>query len=89
MECNGDRFYKNHVMLHMHSSYGIFLFQGIFERLFRDIDEYVTFQYFKSFRRVRVNFTNHEQATEARDKFHMTEFRDEIIKCYFTQVRVS
>ncbi|KAK4324332.1 hypothetical protein Pmani_005021 [Petrolisthes manimaculis] len=59
--------------------------RAMFERLFQDIDENVTFQYFKSFRRVRVNFTNNEQATQAREKFHMTEFRDEIIKCYFTQ----
>ncbi|XP_053631556.1 calcipressin-1 [Cherax quadricarinatus] len=59
--------------------------RDIFESLFHDIDETVTFQYFKSFRRVRVNFASHAQATQARDKLHMTEFSGEIIKCYFTQ----
>ncbi|KAK8749097.1 hypothetical protein OTU49_015672 [Cherax quadricarinatus] len=61
--------------------------RDIFESLFHDIDETVTFQYFKSFRRVRVNFASHAQATQARDKLHMTEFSGEIIKCYFTQGR--
>ncbi|XP_071542743.1 calcipressin-1 isoform X2 [Panulirus ornatus] len=57
----------------------------IFESLFLDIDETATFQYFKSFRRVRVNFNSPEETAKARDKLHMTEFRGEIIKCYFTQ----
>lgn len=55
------------------------------EALFLDIDETVSFQYFKSFRRVRVNFASHEQAGRARDKVHMTEFGGEVIKGYFTQ----
>ncbi|XP_066952801.1 calcipressin-1 [Macrobrachium rosenbergii] len=57
----------------------------LFEVLFQDIDETVTFQYFKSFRRVRVNFTTAAQAAEARTKVHMMEYKGEIIKCYFTQ----
>lgn len=64
-----------------------YLFQGRFEDLFYHIDDSVSFQYFKSFRRVRVNFATHEQASTARDKVHMTEFGGEVIKGYFTQVR--
>ncbi|KAK8387768.1 hypothetical protein O3P69_018324 [Scylla paramamosain] len=45
-----------------------------FESLFHEIDEMVNFQYFKSFRRVRVNFATAEQATRGREKVHMTEF---------------
>ncbi|XP_069190604.1 calcipressin-1-like [Procambarus clarkii] len=57
----------------------------IFESLFHDVDKSVTFQYFRSFRRVRVNFASHAQASTARDNLHMTEFNGEVIKCYFTQ----
>ncbi|KAG0723667.1 Calcipressin-2 [Chionoecetes opilio] len=56
-----------------------------FESLFHEIDETVNFQYFKSFRRVRVNFATAEQANRGRDKIHMTEFNGEVIKGYFTQ----
>ncbi|XP_047494410.1 calcipressin-1-like [Penaeus chinensis] len=59
--------------------------KNIFELLFEDIDETATFQYFKSFRRVRVNFATPTQAAAARIKLHMTEFQGEVIKCYFTQ----
>ncbi|XP_045104354.1 calcipressin-2-like [Portunus trituberculatus] len=56
-----------------------------FESLFHEIDEMVNFQYFKSFRRVRVNFATAEQATRGREKVHLTEFNGETIKSYFTQ----
>lgn len=56
-----------------------------FESLFHEIDETVNFQYFKSFRRVRVNFATAEQTIRGRDKVHMTEFNGELIKGYFTQ----
>ncbi|KAG7167495.1 sarah-like [Homarus americanus] len=59
--------------------------RAIFQSLFHDVDETATFQYFKSFKRVRVNFASAAQAAAARNKLHLTEFRGEIIKCYFTQ----
>ncbi|KAK7065240.1 Calcipressin [Halocaridina rubra] len=59
--------------------------RALFEDLFQEIDETVTFQYFKSFRRVRVNFCTAEQASAARTKVHLMEYKGEIIKCYFTQ----
>lgn len=59
--------------------------KSLFEAKFQEIDETVTFQYFKSFRRARVNFDTNENAAEARSKFHKTEYKGEIIKCFFTQ----
>ncbi|CAL4067198.1 unnamed protein product, partial [Meganyctiphanes norvegica] len=56
-----------------------------FESIFQEIDEIVTFQYYKSFRRAIVNFDTHEHAAEARLKFHKTDYKGEIIKCFFTQ----
>ncbi|XP_011493952.1 PREDICTED: protein sarah [Ceratosolen solmsi marchali] len=55
------------------------------ERLFKQFGEDATFQYFRSFRRMRVNYNSSSAAAQARIKLHQTHFGNTDINCYFAQ----
>ncbi|KAJ1531789.1 hypothetical protein ONE63_000444 [Megalurothrips usitatus] len=55
------------------------------EEMFRAFGEPATFQFFRSFRRLRVNYGCPAAAAKARIQLHQTRFGDHIINCYFAQ----
>lgn len=56
------------------------------EDLFRTFSENATFQWLRSFRRLRVNYDNAVAAANARIKLHQYEFNKKtVITCYFAQ----
>ncbi|XP_028837414.1 calcipressin-1 isoform X2 [Denticeps clupeoides] len=56
-----------------------------FEALFRAFDASASFQFFKSFRRVRINFAEALAAAEARLKLHKSDFNGKEMRLYFAQ----
>lgn len=59
--------------------------QSAIENLFKQFGEDATFQYFKSFRRMRVNYNSPSAAASARIQLHQTHFGETDINCYFAQ----
>ncbi|EDV30231.1 uncharacterized protein Dana_GF23052 [Drosophila ananassae] len=56
------------------------------EELFRTFSDSATFQWLRSFRRMRVNYDNAIAAANARIKLHQYEFNKRtVITCYFAQ----
>ncbi|BET01018.1 Calcipressin [Nesidiocoris tenuis] len=55
------------------------------ELLFGQFGEPVSFQYFRSFRRMRVNYSSPSAAAKARIQLHQTPFLNTYINCYFAQ----
>lgn len=64
----------------------LFVFQKEIETLFKQFGDAATFQYFRSFRRMRVNYNSPAAAAKARIQLHQTQFLSTIINCYFAQV---
>jgi len=56
-----------------------------FERVFKDIDIDCTFQYFKSFKRARINFSSQSTAAQARIQCQQRRVGDTLINCYYIQ----
>ncbi|KAI4458521.1 calcipressin [Holotrichia oblita] len=56
-----------------------------FEDLFRVYDQDVTFQWLRSFRRLRVNFQTPLAAASARIQLHQYKINESVITCYFAQ----
>uniref|UniRef100_A0A1B6EC88 RRM domain-containing protein n=2 Tax=Clastoptera arizonana TaxID=38151 RepID=A0A1B6EC88_9HEMI len=55
------------------------------ELLFKQYGEVTSFQYFRSFRRMRVNYNCPAAAAKARIQLHQTQFLSTYINCYFAQ----
>ncbi|GLV31838.1 sarah [Carabus blaptoides fortunei] len=56
------------------------------EELFRQFgDEQITFQWLRSFRRLRVNFQTPTAAASARVQLHQYKINESVINCYFAQ----
>ncbi|XP_006618288.1 protein sarah [Apis laboriosa] len=53
--------------------------------LFKQFGKDATFQYFRSFRRMRVNYSSPNAAANARIQLHQTHFGETNINCYFAQ----
>ena len=60
--------------------------QHKFETLFKQFDDQLTLEYFKSFRRVRVRFSSAEAATAARLQCDMLSFHGNTLRCFYAQV---
>lgn len=60
--------------------------QQTFESLFRIYDQYVEFKYLKSFRRVRLDFTNAASANLSLKKMRQYKLGNSIFRCYMAQI---
>lgn len=56
--------------------------------LFGQFGEVISVQYFRSFKRLRVNYGTSSSAANARIQMHQIRFYETIINCYFAQVSI-
>ncbi|XP_023653513.1 calcipressin-1-like isoform X1 [Paramormyrops kingsleyae] len=61
------------------------LVKASFEALFRSFDSDVTFQFFRSFRRVQIRFSDALLAAQVRARLHKSEFNGKEMRLYFAQ----
>lgn len=77
---------KSIIVTNLHSEIFINdLMKQELEDLFRSFSETATFQWLKSFRRLRVNFESAISAANARLQLHQYPFYKSTINCYFAQ----
>ncbi|XP_050531647.1 protein sarah [Daktulosphaira vitifoliae] len=55
------------------------------EMMFSKFGEILSVQYFRSFKRIRVNYSTSLSAANARIQMHQIRFYDTVINCYFAQ----
>ncbi|XP_059057512.1 protein sarah [Achroia grisella] len=55
------------------------------ENLFRTFSDNITFQWLRSFKRLRVNYDSPLAAANARVQLHQYQFHNSCINCYFAQ----
>ena len=60
--------------------------QTAFEALFAPFDDHLTFEYFKSFRRVRIRFSSPDTTTRARVRLDRFNFDGNQLKVFYAQV---
>lgn len=65
------------------------ILQKEIEMLFSQFGEIISVQYFRSFKRLRVNYSTSVSAANARIQMHQIRFYDTIINCYFAQVNIE
>jgi len=65
------------------------ILQKEMEMLFSRFGEIISVQYFRSFKRLRVNYGTSVSAANARIQMHQIRFYDTIINCYFAQVNFT
>lgn len=58
------------------------------EILFSRFGEILSIQYFRSFKRLRINYGTPASAANARIQMHQIRFYDTVINCYFAQVHI-
>lgn len=79
-------FLNNYKVLFFFDTIITIILQKEMEMLFSRFGEIISVQYFRSFKRLRVNYGTSVSAANARIQMHQIRFYDTIINCYFAQV---
>ncbi|XP_047990542.1 protein sarah [Leguminivora glycinivorella] len=77
---------KSVIVTNIHSDvFGNAKLKAELEDLFRTFSDNITFQWLRSFRRLRVNYDSPLAAANARVQLHQYQFYNSCINCYFAQ----
>lgn len=77
---------KSVIVTNIHSSvFNDEILKNEMENLFRTFSDTTTFQWLRSFRRLRVNYDSPLAAANARVQLHQYPFHNSCINCYFAQ----